>query len=440
MDGRYGDGHSFGMEQLSEPVKVLFLSAEPVDGARLRLGQEIRDIEQKLRVAPAGDSFQLVSQWAVRPGDLMEALMIHQPTVVHFSGHADHGRLVLENDRGEMQAIDGNRLAALLSEFSDTLRLVVLNACFTSLDFDILRSDIDFTVGTTSALSDGAAIRFSCCFYQALGFGMSVPAAYRLAKRQVTLEEVAGSEVFTLLVREGVDVSEPFVNPGRGSGSLREAVYSSGGAEDRDSGRNRNAQDFELERGERGGDSGEVGPVGVHGRALRGIWKRTPPEIQESLERFRCDYPDAQSVAFLMMRLGNTRVHEDIVAGVRAALEPLDIAVVRADDKQYHDDLFPNVLTYVYGCDFGIAVFERIETEEFNPNVALEVGYMFALNKDVCLLKDKTLKTLQVDLVGRLYRSFDPLDAGKSIPQELSRWLDDKGWGRRALGGPRADT
>lgn len=164
-----------------------------------------------------------------------------------------------------------------------------------------------------------------------------------------------------------------------------------------------------------------------------------PAEIEESLTRFRRDYPDSNKVAFLMMRFGKTTAHENIVAGIRKALDPQGITVLRADDKQYHDDLFPNVLTYVYGCRFGIAVFERIETEQFNPNVALEVGYMFALRKDVCLLKDRALPTLQADLVGKLYREFDPLDPFDTIPNELSRWLKDKGIGRSAQPGAQAD-
>jgi hypothetical protein len=151
-----------------------------------------------------------------------------------------------------------------------------------------------------------------------------------------------------------------------------------------------------------------------------------PIEIQESLERFRIDHPDPSKTAFVMMRFGQTRAHDEIIAGIKRALDPIGITAVRADDKQYHDDLFPNVLTYIYGSGFGIAVFERIETEEFNPNVALEVGYMFALKKAVCLLKDKTLKTLHADLVGKLYRVFDPLNPIETIPSELSRWLRDK--------------
>lgn len=165
--------------------------------------------------------------------------------------------------------------------------------------------------------------------------------------------------------------------------------------------------------------------------ALDNVYKTpltdTPPSaIMQSLERFRKEYPDPQKVAFIMMRFGTTDAHERIVAGIKTALDPLGIIAVRADEREYHDDLFPNVLTYIYGCGFGIAVFERIESEEFNPNVALEVGYMFALNKPVCLLKDRNLKTLQADLVGKLYKEFDSYNPTTTIPNELTRWLRDK--------------
>jgi hypothetical protein len=84
----------------------------------------------------------------------------------------------------------------------------------------------------------------------------------------------------------------------------------------------------------------------------------------------------------------------------------------------------------MHGCGFGIAIFDRIEEEEFSPNVSLEVGYMMALGKDVCLLKDKTLETLHADLLGKLYKPFDPQNAEGTIPNQLSKWLSDKGLGQ----------
>jgi len=72
-------------------------------------------------------------------------------------------------------------------------------------------------------------------------------------------------------------------------------------------------------------------------------------------------------------------------------------------------------------------VFERIEQEEFNPNISLEVGYTMALRKPVLLLKDRTLKNLNTDLIGKLYKVFDPQNISESIAPQLQRWLKDKG-------------
>ena len=157
------------------------------------------------------------------------------------------------------------------------------------------------------------------------------------------------------------------------------------------------------------------------------VASETPVEIRESLERFVEDHPDPDRAAFVMMRYGETRAHREITAAVKDGLAAHGIAGLRADDKRYHNDLYYNILTYMHGCGHGVAVFERIEQESFNPNVALEVGYMLALRKEVCLLKDKTLPTLHGDLVGRLYDPFDPQDAAGTIPDKLSKWLSDKG-------------
>ncbi len=154
-----------------------------------------------------------------------------------------------------------------------------------------------------------------------------------------------------------------------------------------------------------------------------------PVEITDSLARLRRDHADSDRTAFVMMRFVRTRMHDEILGAIRAGLANAGIKALRADDKEYHDDLFLNVTTYMHGCAFGIAVFERLEAEDFNPNVSLEVGYMQALRKPVCLLKDKTLKTLHVDLMGKLYRTFDPQSPATTIPGELERWLRDKGLG-----------
>ncbi len=49
-----------------------------------------------------------------------------------------------------------------------------------------------------------------------------------------------------------------------------------------------------------------------------------------------------------------------------------------------------------------------------------------ALRKPVLLLKDRTLTNLNTDLIGKLYKVFDPQNISESIAPQLQRWLNDK--------------
>lgn len=150
-----------------------------------------------------------------------------------------------------------------------------------------------------------------------------------------------------------------------------------------------------------------------------------PNEIVESLITFRMENPGV--TAFIMMQFAKTETHRKIVNSIKETLAVKGITGLRADDRQYHDDLFPNVKTYMHGCDFGVAVFERIEDEVFNPNVSLEVGYLLALGKPICYLKDKSLKQLPSDLISKLYREFDTHEIQETLPSSLLQWLHEKG-------------
>jgi len=156
---------------------------------------------------------------------------------------------------------------------------------------------------------------------------------------------------------------------------------------------------------------------------------QSPRELEPSLELFRQDHPGPESCGFVMMRFDQSRLHSEIISSIRDCLDARSLKALRADDKSYSDDLLPNIRTYMHGCAFGIAVFERLTADEFNPNVSLEVGYMMALGKPVLLLKDSTLHTLPADLVGRLYSTFDPQSPATTIPPILSRWLSEKNLG-----------
>ncbi|GEM_PF-2764333 len=180
---------------------------------------------------------------------------------------------------------------------------------------------------------------------------------------------------------------------------------------------------YELERSKTAKGTGQI------------VGETAPIEIQESLRILKKDHPDPTKVGFIMMKFKDTPAHKKISEAIKSTLREYGLEGIRSDDREYHKTLLYNVETYLHGCGFGIAVFDRIEEEEFSPNVSLEVGYMMALRKHVCLLKDKTLQTLHADLLGELYKPFDPQDPEKTIPEQLSKWLSDKQIGSRVSRG-----
>ena len=150
------------------------------------------------------------------------------------------------------------------------------------------------------------------------------------------------------------------------------------------------------------------------------------PELKPFLERFWEEHQEPKKCGFLMMKFGDTKPHFAIVDTIKTACAKYGIETLRADDRPYSDDLLSNIRTYMHGCNFGIAVYERVVADDFNPNVSLEVGYMMALGKPVLFLKDTTLRFLHTDLVGRLYETFDVQSPQETIPPVLEKWLKDK--------------
>ena len=146
-----------------------------------------------------------------------------------------------------------------------------------------------------------------------------------------------------------------------------------------------------------------------------------------SLDRLRSKFPDPKKFGFLIMRFAAAKPYKRIVEIIQREAASLGISIIRADEHEFHGELWGNVRTYLHGCGFGIAVYERIESNEPNANIGLEVGYLMAMNKPVLLLKDQTLETLQADLAGKLYKEFDPHNPEETIPAQLKKWLVDYG-------------
>lgn len=148
-------------------------------------------------------------------------------------------------------------------------------------------------------------------------------------------------------------------------------------------------------------------------------------ELNQPLKRFRKDFNPSDVCGFLMMKYEDSKIQTEIIGIIKDKFNDRGIKILRADDKWYADDLLVNIKTYMHGCSFGVAIFERINSEYFNPNVSLEIGYMMAINKPILFLKDSTLKSLQTDLIGKLYHEYDFQSPEKTLPIVIDKWISD---------------
>ena len=189
-------------------LKVLFLAANPINTERLRLDVEIREITDKIRASDARDSFELISRWAVRPDDLLQALNEHRPTIVHFSGHGSCTQgVILEDKNGISHPVGKEALKFLFHTLAGNIRLVVLNACFSLDQAEAIADTISCAVGTNTSIGDEAAIIFAAAFYRAIGFGCSIQEAFDQGKAALMLNNIPGAEAVNLMVKGGINAS-----------------------------------------------------------------------------------------------------------------------------------------------------------------------------------------------------------------------------------------
>ena len=188
---------------------ILILAANPSDTLRLRLPEEVREIEEGLNLSSGRDRFKLISQWAVRPEDLRRALLKHQPQLVHFSGHGagDQG-LIFEDEAGNAKPISTEALARLFG-LCPTVECVLLNACYSQVQAQAIGQHIDYVVGMNDAIGDRAAIEFAVGFYDALGYDRSIPEAYEFGLAAIDLQGIDETATPILQVRGAIDKANP---------------------------------------------------------------------------------------------------------------------------------------------------------------------------------------------------------------------------------------
>jgi len=201
-------------EEFTGKKTILFVSASPVDAKPLRLGEELRQIREKIRLGKLRESFIFEVSTATRPGDLVQALLDVRPCIVHFSGHGQEtGELCFENEHGETAAVSADAITRLFELASEFVECVVLNACYSSVQAEAMQECVDYVVGMHDPIGDRAAILFATGFYRAVCSGLTIDKAFRYGLTELALNNCERDLKASLYGRKGSTSNQTVLPP-----------------------------------------------------------------------------------------------------------------------------------------------------------------------------------------------------------------------------------
>ena len=182
----------------ADRIRILFLGANSTR-APLDLEREVSRIQQDLRMARERDALEFRHVGAVTIDTLMQAMLDESPTIVHFAGHGETEGIVLRDELGNPRLVTGDALASVFALFRDTVRCVVLNACWSEAQAHAIHRHVPHVIGNRGRIQDAAALAFSAGFYKAIGAGKDVPFAFEAGKARVHMEGCGGEDRLVLL-------------------------------------------------------------------------------------------------------------------------------------------------------------------------------------------------------------------------------------------------
>jgi hypothetical protein len=182
------------------------------------------------------DCFRFETRWAAEALDLLRELRRLKPTVVHFSGHCGqvavddtgpatishpvvagalgsdptqlrHG-VFFQGADGCPQLVPTQALEDVFDAAGASVKVVVLNACYSETQAEALVTHVDCVVGMGGPIRDEAARNFAIGFYGALGECESVATAYKQGRAAISLEGLRGGDAPQLKIRDGVDAGQ----------------------------------------------------------------------------------------------------------------------------------------------------------------------------------------------------------------------------------------
>lgn len=176
---------------MQRKIKFLFVGSNPLHDKELAINEEIQQIRERVRSAGGVQLFEFFTNPSASIDNLLDELNGSMPEIVHFSTHGTElSELLLKNASGPVP-IARSALLALFRAAPASIRLLMLNACYSKPLGDALKEYIPCVIGFPSTIPDSSAVKFSAQFYNTLAFGQPVSRAFEQARVQLLVDSIA---------------------------------------------------------------------------------------------------------------------------------------------------------------------------------------------------------------------------------------------------------
>lgn len=211
------------LKEAKKKINILFIASNPdiefidddgntVQQQKLKLEKEVREIHEAIQKSLKRDSISFETRWATRVTDLIQFINEVNPTILHFSGHGtSDGKLVFQDNNDKPKLLNMETLVELINVSSDSLRLVVLNNCYSSIISERIINNIEASIGMSTSIGDAAAIVFASQLYSSIGFGLSLEKAFQQATLALKLYDIPEDETPKLYVSEGIEAKDIYL-------------------------------------------------------------------------------------------------------------------------------------------------------------------------------------------------------------------------------------
>ncbi len=192
-----------------KPLNVLYLTASPATELRLRVDEEVKQVQKAIRGSVYRDNISVEHRPAADYDSLLDGLNDFRPRIVHFSGHGNGDGLAIEGSgrkKGQGQSISFDFLAETFSSCDDPPDVLVLNACNSSGAKRKFFPTVKALVVMKKSIDDADAITFAKRFYAAIASGESIKSSVcqgKLAVEYSTLNN--GGDTPELLWADGIN-------------------------------------------------------------------------------------------------------------------------------------------------------------------------------------------------------------------------------------------